>query len=124
MSSIGVKKWQRAVQKYNETLEPINEKISLILKSKLVKHLDEPREMMYIFIQYDAVVKIPDIVDLLAAEREHFLHSLLRLMKELKDQLAEPRQYPSDLDISEMCWEAKTLKMYQLEVSHVSRGFD
>lgn len=112
-----MKKWQRAVQKYTSILEPINEKISLILKSKLSKHLDEPREIVQIFLKYDTVLRSPDIIDLLAAEREHFLHSLLRLMKELKDQLAEPRQYPPDADISEMCWETKTLKIFQTEVS-------
>lgn len=121
VSSIGAKKWHRAVQKYTSILEPINEKISLILKSKLSKHLDEPREIVQIFLKYDTVLKSPDIIDLLAAEREHFLHSLLRLMKELKDQLSEPRQYPKDLDISEVCCETKALKMFQIEVSHVSR---
>lgn len=120
VSSIGAKKWHRAVQKYTNILEPINEKISLILKSKLSKHLDEPREIVQIFLKYDTVLKSPDIIDLLAAEREHFLHSLLRLMKELKDQLSEPRQYPKDLDISEVCRETKTLKMFQIEVSHAS----
>lgn len=118
MSSIGEKKWQRAVHKYAGILEPINEKISLILKSKLSKHLDAPREIVQIFLKYDAILKSPDILEMLAAEREHFLHLLLRLMKELKDQLAEPRQYPTDLDISEMCWETNTLKMFQIEVRH------
>lgn len=120
VSSIGVKKWQRAVQKYTSILEPINEKISLILKSKLSKHLDEPREIIQIFLKYDTVLQSPDIIDLLAAEREHFLHSLLRLMKELKDQSAEPRQYPPDADISETCWETKTLKIFQIDVSRVA----
>lgn len=120
VSTIGVKKWQRAVQKYTSILEPINEKISLILKSKLSKHLDEPRQIVQIFLKYEAVLKSPDIIDLLSAEREHFLHSLLVLMKELKDQQSEPRRYPKDLDISETCWETKTLKIFQIEVSHAS----
>lgn len=117
MSTIGAKKWQHAWQRYIAILEPINEKVALILKSKLSKHLDEPCEIVQIFLKYDAVVKSPEIIELLAAEREHFLHSLLRLMKQLKDQLMEPRRYPEDLDISNACWETKTLKMFQIEVS-------
>lgn len=120
VSTIGAKKWHRAVQKYTSILEPINEKMSLILKSKLSKHLDEPREIVEIFLKYDSVLKSPDIIDLLSVEREHFLHTLLRLLKELKDQLAEPKQYPKNMDISEVCWETKTLKMFQIEVSHTS----
>lgn len=79
---------------------------------------------MFIFLQYDSLVKIPDIIELLAAERAHFLQLLMRLNKELKDQMAEPREYPADLDISEMCWEAKTLKTYQMQVSHTLRHYD
>lgn len=51
ISSIGCKKWQRATQKYESILEPINEKISLVLKSKLCKHLDEPREVNKFFFK-------------------------------------------------------------------------
>lgn len=104
-------------------MEPINEKVALILKSKLSKHLDEPREIVQIFLKYDAIVKSPDIIDLLSAEREHFLHALLRLMKELKDQLMEPRRYPKDLEISDTCWETKTLKLFQIQVSAGPKGF-
>lgn len=58
-------------------------------------------------------------MDLLAAERQHFLSSLHGLMKELKEQLAEPRKYPENAEISEMCWETKALKNFQIEVSRI-----
>lgn len=73
-------------------------------------------QIIQVFLKYDTILKSPDIIELLTAEREHFLQSLLVLMKELKEFLSEPHQYPDDSDISPICWETKGLKMFQNEV--------
>lgn len=116
ISTIGEKKWKRAIEKYEQILEPIYEKISLILKSKLHTHLDEPNEIIRIFRKYETILKSADIMELLSAERQHFLQSLHKLMKELKELLAEPKQCSEDSEISSLCWETKELKLFQNEV--------
>lgn len=116
ISTIGEKKWKRAIEKYQQILEPIYEKISMILKSKLHNHLDEPNEIIQNFLKYETILKSVDIMELLSAERKHFLQSLHRLMKELKESLSQPKQYPEDSEISSICWETKELKQFQNEV--------
>lgn len=116
ISTIGEKKWKRATDKYEQILEPIYEKISMILKSKLHTHLDEPNEIIQIFLKYETILKSADIMELLSAERQHFLQSLHKFVKELKELLAEPKAYPDDTEISSICWETKELKLFQNEV--------
>lgn len=116
ISTIGEKKWKRAMEKYEQILEPIYEKMSMILKSKLHTHLDEPSEIIQIFLKYETILKSDDIMELLSAERQHFLQSLHKLMKELKELLAEPKKCPDDSEISALCWETKELKLFQNEV--------
>lgn len=118
ISTVGEKKWIRATEKYQQILEPIYEKISMILKSKLHTHLDEPNEIIQIFLKYETILKSVDIMELLSAERQHFLESLLKLVKEMKELLAEPKTYPPDSEISSICWETKELKLFQNEVCY------
>lgn len=106
----------RAKEKYDQILEPIYEKISLILKSKLHTHLDKPTEIIHIFLQYETILNSVDILKLLSAERQHFLQSLHGLIKELKELLSEPRTCPDETEISPICWETKELKLFQNEV--------
>lgn len=116
ISPIGEKKWKRATEKYEKILEPIYEKISLILKSKLHKHLDNPKEIIQIFLQFETILKSADIMELLAAERQHFLQSLHGHVKQLKENLAEPKVCPDDSEISAVCWETRELKSFQMQV--------
>lgn len=74
------------------------------------------RKVIHIFLKYDTVLKRPDIMEQLAAEREHFLKSLNALMKELKGFLTDSHKSPEDLEISAVCWETKGLKLFQNEV--------
>lgn len=62
------------------------------------------------------MLKRPDIMEQLTAEREHFLESLHGLMKEFKTFLNENHTAPDDLEISPICWETKGLKQFQNEV--------
>lgn len=117
ISTIGEKKWKRAIEKYEQILEPIYEKISMILKSKLHTHLDEPNEIIQNFLKYETILKSVDIMELLSAERQHFLQSLHKLMIELKETLTQPKTYPDDSEISSICWETKELKLFQNEVN-------
>lgn len=116
ISEIGEKKWKRAFEKYEQIQEPIYEKISFILKSKIFTHLDDPKEIIQIFLKYETILKNVDIMEMLFAERQHFLQSLHNLIKELKELLAEPKKYPKDAEISEICWETKELQLFQNEV--------
>lgn len=116
ITTIGEKKWKRAMEKYEQILEPIYEKISMILKSKLHTHLDEPGEIIQIFLKYETILKSADIMELLSAERQHFLQTLHKFVKELKDLLAEPKAYPEGSEISSICWETKELKLFQNQV--------
>lgn len=45
ITPVGTKKWKKALLQYEHVLEPINEKISLVLKSKLHNHFNDPREV-------------------------------------------------------------------------------
>lgn len=116
-STIGEKKWQRATEKYQRILEPIYEKISLILKSKLHTRLDDPNEIIEIFLKYETIVQSADIMELLSAERQHFLQTLHKFVDELKESLIEPKTYPDDTEISSICWETKELKLFQNQVN-------
>lgn len=116
-STIGEKKWQRATEKYQRILEPIYEKISLILKSKLHTRLDDPNEIIEIFLKYETIVQSADIMELLSAERQHFLQTLHKFVDELKESLTEPKTYPDDTEISSICWETKELKLFQNQVN-------
>lgn len=57
ITPIGCKKWNKAMQKYQGILEPINEKIAVILKSKLYKCLDQPREVNK-FMQIEEIKRL------------------------------------------------------------------
>lgn len=116
ITSIGEKKWKRAMEKYEQILEPIYEKMSMILKSKLHTHLDEPSEIIQIFLKYETILRSADIMELLSAERQHFLQTLHKYVNELKESLAQPKACPVDSEISSICWETKELKLFQNEV--------
>lgn len=55
-------------------------------------------------------------MEMLSAERQHFLQSLNGLLKQLKDSLSEPRKIQADAEISEICFETRELKLFQDEV--------
>lgn len=57
-------------------------------------------------------------MEMLSAERQHFLQSLNGLLKELKDSLSEPKKIQADAEISEICFETRELKLFQDEVRH------
>lgn len=73
------------------------------------------------FLRYDTIFKSADIIELLSAEREHFLETLHVLLKEMKEYLTETHEYPKDSEISALCWEAKGLKMFHNEVLRLIR---
>lgn len=50
ITPIGTKKWRKSVLQYEHILEPINEKISLVLKSKLHHCMNDPRGVMHILL--------------------------------------------------------------------------
>lgn len=56
------------------------------------------------------------MLDILSAERKQFSHSLHVLIKELKESLSEAKQFPDDMEISQICWETKELRKFQNEV--------
>lgn len=56
-------------------------------------------------------------MEMLSAERQHFLQSLHGLIKDLKESLSEPKNYADDAEISEICFETRELKLFQDEVS-------
>lgn len=117
VSSIGQKKWKRATEKYEQILEPIYEKISLILKSKLHTKLDKPKEIIQIFLNYETILKSADVKELLTAERQQFLQSVYGLIKEFKELLSEPKTCPENSEISPICWETQQLKFFENQVS-------
>lgn len=88
----------------------------MILKSKLHRHLEEPSEIIQIFLKYETILKSDDIMELLSAERQHFLQSLHKFFNTLKESITEPKVYPGNTDISHICWETKDIKMFQNQV--------
>lgn len=51
ISIAGNQKWKEASNKYQAILEPINEKIAVILKAKLAKSVDKPIEVRHVGYQ-------------------------------------------------------------------------
>lgn len=78
--------------------------------------MDDPKEVTQIFLKYETILKSADIMELLAAERQHFLQSLDGYVKQLKETLAEPKVCPADSEISSICFETKELKTFQNQV--------
>lgn len=59
VSMMGVQKWKDASLKYQAILEPINEKIAVILKAKLAKSVDKPIEVTLLLMKFSIHLSVP-----------------------------------------------------------------
>ncbi|GAB0096653.1 Cytoplasmic dynein 2 heavy chain 1 [Sergentomyia squamirostris] len=123
---LGEKRWQTALVQFEKILDPIDEKIANVLKAQIHRHLDNPRQVVYIFSKFDIISTRPMVLELLTAEREHFLQSLQLLIKDLQQALSESGDPVNDNShISQICKECRWLRIVEnqideiLKISHV-----
>lgn len=61
ITPIGTKKWKRALLQYEHILEPINEKIALVLKSKIHQNMNDTRKVNFQFLHIEYVYSIENM---------------------------------------------------------------
>lgn len=119
---LGEKRWRSALVQFEKILEPIDEKIANVLKGKLHRHLDNPRQVVYIFSKFDIISTRPMVLELLTAEREHFLQSLQLLIKDLRVALSQSGDSVNENShISPICWECRWLRVVEHQIDEISR---
>ncbi|XP_059611101.1 cytoplasmic dynein 2 heavy chain 1 [Phlebotomus argentipes] len=119
---LGEKRWRSALMHFEKILEPIDEKIANVLKGKLHRHLDNPRQVVHIFSKFDIISTRPMVLELLTAEREHFLQSLQFLIKDLQVALAQSGDsVHENSHISPICWECRWLRVVEHQIDEISK---
>ena len=97
-------------------LDPVEERIANILKSQIHQHYNNPRQIVHIFLTFDVISKRPTVLELLTAEREHFLQSLNSLLKDLKNSLIQRNDTYDVGDVSPLVAESRWLKIVEYQV--------
>uniref|UniRef100_A0A1B0DN78 Dynein heavy chain, cytoplasmic n=1 Tax=Phlebotomus papatasi TaxID=29031 RepID=A0A1B0DN78_PHLPP len=119
---LGEKRWRSALVQFEKILEPIDEKIANVLKGKLHRHLDNPRQVVYIFSKFDIISTRPMVLELLTAEREHFLQSLQLLIKDLRVALSQSGDSVNENShISPICWECRWLRVVEHQIDEINK---
>uniref|UniRef100_A0A1B0CJW6 Cytoplasmic dynein 2 heavy chain 1 n=1 Tax=Lutzomyia longipalpis TaxID=7200 RepID=A0A1B0CJW6_LUTLO len=119
---LGEKRWRAALVHFEKILEPIDEKIANVLKAKLHRHLDNPRQVVHIFSKFNIISTRPMVLELLTAEREHFLQSLQVLIKDLKVALSQSGDTMTENNhISPICWECRWLRVVEYQIDEINK---
>lgn len=127
ISSLGLRKWQAARTEMERILRPIDEKIAIILKSKLNGHLANPRQMMFIFTKYRVMTERKSVLDFLRTERQHFLEAVSVLTGDLRKALTETVERESqhnlnsidDSYLSDVCCECRFLRTCEQQIDEI-----
>lgn len=116
-SAMGQTKWNKALQNFEQLLQPIDERIAAALKSQLHHHLSNPRQVIFIFSKYETLIQRPTVLELLTIEREQFLQSLHILLHDLRKAMTDTNMEPDTGHLSVICNECRWLKVVQHQVS-------
>lgn len=115
-SASGQTKWNKALQRFDQLLEPIDERIGNALKVQLSQHLTNPRQVIFIFSKYETLIQRPTVLELLTIEREQFVQSLHILLQDLRKAMGDTNTEPDTGHLSVICNECRWLKVVQHEV--------
>lgn len=116
-SAMGQAKWNKALQNFEQLLQPIDERIALALKAQLHHHLSNPRQVIFIFSKYETLIQRPTVLELLTIEREQFMQSLQILLQDFRKAMSDTNMEPDTGHLSVICNECRWLKIVQYQVT-------
>lgn len=114
---LGQKRWYKAKKEFDYTLTQIDDKIAILLKGLIHKHLNNTRQVVYIFNKYHNVLSRETVKKALVAERENLLSTLPKLFLDLRDTLAQSQLEVGDR--SQIVTESKWLKIVERQLIEV-----
>ncbi|KAL7738788.1 hypothetical protein ACLKA6_008441 [Drosophila palustris] len=120
-SPTGQTKWHKALQHFEQVLQPIDERIAAALKAQLHHHLSNPRQVIYIFSKYEMLIQRPAVLELLTIEREQFLQSLHLLLQDLRKAMTDTNMEPDTGHLSVICNECRWLKVVQYQIQEIEK---
>ncbi|XP_043864409.1 uncharacterized protein LOC122757130, partial [Drosophila mojavensis] len=120
-SPSGQAKWQKALQHFEQVLQPIDERMAAALKSQLHHHLSNPRQVIFIFSKYEMLIQRPAVLELLSIEREQFLQSLHLLLQDLRKAMTDTNMEPDTGHLSVICNECRWLKVVQYQIQEIEK---
>lgn len=115
---LGQSRWNKALQYFEQVLQPIDERIASALKAQLHNHLSNPRQVIFIFSKYETLIQRPAVLELLTIEREQFLQSLQYLLQDLRKAMSDTNMEPDTGHLSVICNECRWLKVVQYQVTN------
>ncbi|KAH8249647.1 hypothetical protein KR032_011100, partial [Drosophila birchii] len=120
-STLGQAKWHKALNHFEQVLQPIDERIAAALKAQLHHHLSNPRQVIFIFSKYETLIQRPAVLELLTIEREQFLQSLHILLQDLRKAMADSNMEPDTGHLSVICNECRWLKVVQHQIQEIEK---
>uniref|UniRef100_A0A1I8Q9V5 Dynein heavy chain, cytoplasmic n=1 Tax=Stomoxys calcitrans TaxID=35570 RepID=A0A1I8Q9V5_STOCA len=120
-SAMGQTKWNKALQNFEQLLQPIDERIAAALKGQLHHHLSNPRQVIFIFSKYETLIQRPTVLELLTIEREQFLQSLQILLHDLRKAMTDTNMEPDTGHLSVICNECRWLKVVQHQIQEIEK---
>lgn len=118
-SALGQTKWNKALQNFEQLLQPIDERIAAALKVQLHHHLSNPRQIIFIFSKYETLIQRPAVLELLTIEREQFMQSLQILLQDLRKAMTDTNMEPDTGHLSVICNECRWLKVVEYQVKEI-----
>lgn len=120
-SALGQAKWHKALNHFEQVLQPIDERIAAALKAQLHHYLSNPRQVIFIFSKYETLIQRPAVLELLTIEREQFLQSLHILLQDLRKAMADSNMEPDTGHLSVICNECRWLKVVQHQIQEIEK---
>ncbi|XP_061401208.1 cytoplasmic dynein 2 heavy chain 1, partial [Musca vetustissima] len=120
-SAMGQSKWNKALQNFEQLLQPIDERIAAALKAQLHHHLSNPRQVIFIFSKYETLIQRPTVLELLTIEREQFMQSLQILLHDLRKAMSDTNMEPDTGHLSVICNECRWLKVVQYQIQEIEK---
>uniref|UniRef100_A0A1A9WMF6 Dynein heavy chain, cytoplasmic n=1 Tax=Glossina brevipalpis TaxID=37001 RepID=A0A1A9WMF6_9MUSC len=120
-SVAGRTKWNKALQVFEQLLQPIDERIASALKVQLSQHMSNPRQVIFIFSKYETLIQRPTVLELLTIEREQFMQSLHILLQDLRKAMSDTNMEPDTGHLSVICNECRWLKVVQHEIQEIEK---
>uniref|UniRef100_A0A1I8MV06 Dynein heavy chain, cytoplasmic n=1 Tax=Musca domestica TaxID=7370 RepID=A0A1I8MV06_MUSDO len=120
-SAMGQTKWNKALQNFEQLLQPIDERIAAALKAQLHHHLSNPRQVIFIFSKYETLIQRPTVLELLTIEREQFMQSLQILLHDLRKAMTDTNMEPDTGHLSVICNECRWLKVVQYQIQEIEK---
>ncbi|XP_065356058.1 cytoplasmic dynein 2 heavy chain 1 [Calliphora vicina] len=120
-TAMGQTKWNKALNNFEQLLQPIDERIAAALKAQLHHHLSNPRQVIFIFSKYETLIQRPTVLELLTIEREQFMQSLQILLQDLRKAMTDTNMEPDTGHLSVICNECRWLKVVEYQIQEIEK---